>query len=224
MFLEVIGLEARDIELAAKAGASRVELVSAMDQDGLSPDILTIRDCLAVASIPVRVMVRFHNDGFVYDAREIGLMQRYIESLEAMHVDGYVIGGLTSDGFIDEELIESILKVTAKPLTFHRAIDYSKNQVEAVRVLETYPQIDCILTSGGIAKPIGENVETLLAMQEVSSKRILAGGGITGKVFEILYQSGISSMHIGSLARIHGKIDEDISIAGIEALLATVKG
>ncbi|TLG77321.1 copper homeostasis protein CutC [Culicoidibacter larvae] len=220
MFLEVIGLEARDVELAAQAGASRIELVSAMDRDGLSPDILTIRECLAVATIPVRIMVRFHNDGFVYDSREIGLMQRFIESVETMNIDGYVIGGLTADGFVDEELIESILKVTAKPLTFHRAIDYSKNQVEAVRVLEAYPQIDCILTSGGISKPIGENIATLLAMQEQSSKRLLAGGGVSREVFANLKKSGITSIHIGSLARIHGKIDEDISITAIEELLS----
>jgi copper homeostasis protein len=56
-------------------GANRIELCSALDQDGLTPSVELTRQCIEKLSIPVMVMVRPRGGNFVYSESEIQQME-----------------------------------------------------------------------------------------------------------------------------------------------------
>lgn len=58
MKIEVITLNEKDTMQAQRLGADRVELVSAMQEGGLTPSFGTIKRVLEHAHIPVQIMVR----------------------------------------------------------------------------------------------------------------------------------------------------------------------
>lgn len=215
MFLEVIGLTAEDVVAAQNGGANRIELVSSMSQDGLSPSFETIEKVLAVASIPVRAMVRFHNDGFVYTDIEKKEMIQWIKRANAYDLDGYVIGALTPTGAVDEVFLqEAIEAADGKNITFHRAFDRAENMSEALEVIKKYP-VQTILTSAGIARPIKENLIDLQQLQaQAPSIEILAGGGVNESVIRALKETNVQHFHVGGAVRPSGDfmqtIDRDL--------------
>lgn len=215
MFLEVIGLTAEDVVAAQNGGASRIELVSSMSQDGLSPSFETIEKVVAVAKIPVRVMVRFHNDGFIYSDEEKKEMLAWIERANKYAVDGYVVGGLTPEGHIDEPFLkDAIAAAEGKKITFHRAIDRVENISQELEVLKKYA-VDTILTSAGVEHPITENVEQLQLMQaQAPNIEIQAGGGVNQSVIKTLQSTNVQFYHVGGAVRPKGDfmqtVDENL--------------
>ncbi len=201
MFLEVIALNVADVLAIQQAGGNRVELVSDMAADGLSPSIKTIEEVMAISEIPIRVMVRFHNDGFVYEKQEVREMCKWIESLESYPIDGFVFGGLTHRGSIDEYMLASIEQAArGKGLTFHRAFDRVENQFKALERLGKYA-VDTVLTSGGLQYPIVQNTAHLIELQHETPITILAGGGVNKTVIEAFDGTAITHFHVGSCVR-----------------------
>ncbi|MGL5295507.1 MAG: copper homeostasis protein CutC [Culicoidibacterales bacterium] len=214
MFIEVIATSVDDYVLAASGGADRVELVSAMEKDGLSPNEEVIRTICEQISIPIRVMVRFHNDSFVYSTLEVAHMCEWIQSIHHLPIEGFVIGGLTPDGMIDTYLLDEVTKViNGKKLTFHRAFDVltPTQQLAALNILRRYP-IDTILTSGGLIHPIAENLHHLqeLAFQ-ANDMTILLGGGVNQTLLQHLNDfPTLQAIHIGSASRANGDFHQPI--------------
>lgn len=220
MFLEIIALSAQDVIDAAAAGADRVELVSDMAADGLSPTIETLRDVATVATIPVMVMVRFHNRDFIYNQDELEQMAAFMDEARNYNIGGFVFGTLNTERQVDTYSLEYLLAHAGNlPVTFHRAFDRVRDQTEALEVLLRYPQVKTILTSGG-TQPIAENIAHLQQLERQASGqiRILAGGGITADNLPALKNTGVKSMHIGSLARYFGDFFEAIDIDYVQSL------
>ena len=61
--LEVIALDVEDAVAAQAGGADRLELVTDMAADGLTPTVATVTGIRGAVDIPVRAMLRL-SDGF----------------------------------------------------------------------------------------------------------------------------------------------------------------
>src|SRR5690606_948807 len=104
-------------------GADRVELVTAMEEGGLTPDNSLIREAVQAAAIPVHVMIRPHSRSFRYDEADVRSMLAAIEGAQACSAAGVVLGALNAAGGVDVPLMHRLLAAAGGlSVTFHRAI------------------------------------------------------------------------------------------------------
>lgn len=139
-FMEGINAEA--------LGADRVELCSNLKVGGLSPSFKDVQEALKFITIPVFVMVRTRDEGFVYTKKEKDKMIEEIRNLKNIGVAGIVIGALNNKNEVDIEFMKDVVKV-ARPMeiTFHKAIDEVKDYNREIEKLIELG-IDRVLTSG----------------------------------------------------------------------------
>ncbi|MGL4982905.1 MAG: copper homeostasis protein CutC [Treponemataceae bacterium] len=220
--IEVIVTNTKELEDATKGGATRIELVSAMHEDGLTPSATVLLEACIYASIPIRTMVRFHNNGFVYTEAEIEEICLWISKHKHLPIDGFVVGALTKNNCIDTAFLDKVTKNCGnKPLTFHRAFDNltEEQQFKALDILKNYP-IDTILTSGGRVKPINQNLEHLsqLASHAPTIKILLGGGVNTELVTQLQGFPNLNAIHIGSAAHYDNDFSKPINPANIANL------
>ncbi|MBS6063803.1 copper homeostasis protein CutC [Criibacterium bergeronii] len=202
---EIIVQSVQDAVNAQAGGSQRVELVSALSEGGLTPSIGLIYHTLQKVSIEVAIMIRPNNISFVYDKYDLEVMKKDISEIEKL--DGnkrIVLGALTKEGEIDFEAVDYLIKDTKMPITFHRAIDSSKNYLKSIKELNNYKNITHILTSGGGAKA-HENIQSLNDAIEISNKTIICGSGITmetmKKIASSIKSDKVYDFHIGSFAQ-----------------------
>ncbi|MDD2303774.1 MAG: copper homeostasis protein CutC [Prolixibacteraceae bacterium] len=140
-----------DALIAEKRGANRIELCSALDQDGLTPSPELTLQCIQNLSIPVMAMVRPRGGNFVYTEDEIQLMEAEIVYFKESGVAGVVFGLLTDDGAVDVENTRRLANLAAPlEITFHKAIDYSNDILKSFQELNAIDGITRVLTSGGM--------------------------------------------------------------------------
>ncbi len=183
---------------AEQQGANRIELCSDLKYDGLTPapDLMQ-KTCLSL-KIPVMVMIRPRPGSFVYTSKEIQVMKQHIDQAKEAGAAGVVFGLLTPDFKIDMENTK-VLSEYAHPLpvTFHKAIDVTDNQVEGIKVLKGIPGIKRVLTSGGKATA-REGTETIRNMISEAGKEIiiLVAGKVTHEnIEEIQRLTGGTEFH-----------------------------
>ena len=187
-----------DAIAAEKRGANRIELCSALDQDGLSPSEELTRLCVQNLHIPIRAMVRPRAGGFVYSEAEIRQMEAEIEFFKQAGVEGLVFGLLTVEGSIDIENTARLAKL-AYPLkvTFHKAIDYSADVLKSFQEINQIDGISSVLTSGGM--DTAWNGRFLLKeMNDLPDRRIIliaAGKVLPGNRDQIAEFTGITELH-----------------------------
>lgn len=172
MVLEACVETLEDALAAEKRGANRIELCSALDQDGLTPSQELTELCLQNLSIPVMAMVRPRGGNFVHSEAEIRQMEREIEFFKQSGVAGVVFGLLTENGEIDIENTRRLAEL-AFPLevTFHKAIDYSGDVLKSFQKLNSIEGITRVLTSGGM-DTAWNGREVLRRMQEMPERKI----------------------------------------------------
>ena len=193
--LEVIALTAADARAAQAGGADRIELVTAMDQAGLTPTIETFLQVKAATDLPVRVMLR-NQDGY---ARTVDLAAS-AAALRAAGADQFVLGFLDSTGAVD---MPPLAALDGCAWTFHRALDHAADRTAALAAIRKLPGVDCVLTAGSPAG-VGAGLPVLLAEARTgATPRILAGGGLRREHVEPLAAAGVDAFHVGSGVR-HG--------------------
>ena len=153
--IEVIAMNVEDAVAIEASGGDRIELVSAMDRDGLTPSLVLLEQVVKAVNIPVNVMVRC-DDTFHFTEVQIEAMLKDILRLKSMNVNGIVWGSLLN-GRVDLQLLKRVRMIWEKEITFHRAIDRSSDMVKDYKVL--LPMVTSILTSGGLGKAIVERDE-----------------------------------------------------------------
>lgn len=156
-------------------GMNRIELVSNMTQDGLSPDIQTVVEVTEKLQIPVHVMVRFHDQGFEYSSEEFADMLAYIEKLKSTKAAGIVWGGIKKAWPNYDQIIE-IQKVWDRKITFHRAIE-SCHPIDQHYERLVKLGVDHILTSGG--KTLMKSLNILEKLYKIAPEKLLIGGGLS---------------------------------------------
>jgi copper homeostasis protein len=192
-------VETLEEALAAQyRGANRIELCSALDQDGLTPSPELTRQCVQNLSIPVMAMVRPRGGNFVYSEDELLQMESEIAYFKQSGVVGVVFGLLTNEGAVDVENTRRLAK-QASPLevTFHKAIDYSNDILKSFQELNAIEGITRVLTSGGM-DTAWNGREILKQMQELPDRQIkiiAAGKVLPDNRIQISEFTGITELH-----------------------------
>ncbi|WP_079405309.1 copper homeostasis protein CutC [Streptomyces sp. 3211] len=204
--LEVIALDVEDAVAARAGGADRLELVTDMAADGLTPPRETFAAIRAAVDIPLRVMLR-RTDGFA--AGDVSDLVRTARELRAEGAQEFVLGFLHADGTPDLAAVEAVVaELDGCRWTFHRAIDRAADRDQLRKALAEVPGLDTYLTAGSPAG-VEEGLPVLLAEAARGGEpgygpRILVGGGLTLEHLPVLRAGGIDAFHIGGAARPSG--------------------
>ncbi|WP_448315486.1 copper homeostasis protein CutC, partial [Streptomyces sp. CO7] len=145
--LEVIALDVEDAVAAREGGADRLELVTDMAADGLSPSAAVFTAVRAAVDLPVRVMLRL-SDGFSAggDAGVDELVRRAGELREAGATE-FVLGFLDGFGLLDLAATERVVTaLDGCAWTFHRALDHAADRAAVRKALAGLPGLDLCLT------------------------------------------------------------------------------
>ena len=194
--LEICCGSAEDVIAAAKGGADRAELNSALFLGGLTPSLAAVRRAKK-SGIPIMVMVRPRDGGFCYTDEEFETMLEDVRIFASEGVDGLVFGVLRADGTVDTERNRILVEAAGeKEKVFHRAFDVVPDWRKAIDELVELG-FDRILTSGQ-APSAPEGVATLGEMLPYADGRIeiLPGGGIRPhNILSVLAESGCTQAH-----------------------------
>lgn len=206
--LEVIALDAEDAVAAQAGGADRLEVVTDMAADGLTPSPKTVAEIRSAVDIPLRVMLRVA-DGFA-----VGDIDVLVEKAREMRAEGaeeFVLGFLDRDGHVDLVAVERLVaELNGCRWTFHRAIDRAVDREALRKHLAELPGLDTYLTAGS-PDGVDEGIPTLLAEAARAAAgrpgyepQILVGGGLRLEHLPRLLAAGIDAFHIGGAARPDG--------------------
>src|SRR5699024_11690081 len=124
MTLEVIVQNGAEAIEAEKMGAERLELVSAIQEGGLTPSYGTIKQVLASVSIPVCVMIRPHSYHYLYSEADLEVIHEDIKQVLQLGGRHIVFGTLYDDQTINEIFLQDVLNYSVYiHLNFHHTFD-----------------------------------------------------------------------------------------------------
>ncbi|MCX4423320.1 copper homeostasis protein CutC [Streptomyces mirabilis] len=217
--LEVIALGVEDAVAAQAGGADRLELVTDMAADGLTPAVETFVGIRAAVDISLRVMLR-RADGFAAgDAKDVDALVRLAGEMRAAGADEFVLGFLDEHGGPDLSAVERIVaELDGCPWTFHRAIDRAADRDSLRKQLADLPGLDAYLTAGS-PDGVDDGFPTLLAEAARRTEpgyepRIMVGGGLRLDHVPRLRAARIDAFHIGGAAR-PGGWDGPVAVAAV---------
>ena len=191
-------------------GAHRVELCRNLESGGLNPSRETVLSCLEICELPLKVMVRPRPGNFVYSEKELTCMETEIDSLKKLPITGIILGVLQDDRSINLEAVQRLSeRADPLPVTFHKAIDETRDPLQEMKKLSRIQNIQRVLSSGG-----AQNAETGAKMlktmqQEFQSRfRMIAAGSITSEnLFSLHHKIEFFEYHgrkiVGDLAHHH---------------------
>jgi copper homeostasis protein len=162
-----------------EGGADRIELCTALIEDGLTPSHGLVRVALDSCDLPIHVLLRPRAGNFEYSDAEFAAMKEDLIHLKAMGVSGFVVGILHPDATVDLERTRELVELAAPlEVTFNRAFDYTASLEQA---LEDVIAAGCrrILTAGG-EQDVVTGAESLARLVEQAAGRaeIAVGGGL----------------------------------------------
>ena len=199
--LEVIAFNHASAQLAANAGADRLELCSNAAVGGTTPSYGLIKKCVEEISIPTFPMIRCKGGSFVYSQMEKELMAEDIKICKGLGCKGVVFGMLNENDELDMETLKHFMSLSSgMEVTFHRAFDRVKNPIDA---LEQIIQAGCsrILTSGQ-APTASEGISFIKELVSIAENRIIImpGSGIrSNNILNLLQDSGAKEIHSSAL-------------------------
>lgn len=201
---------------AAKGGAKRIELCSALSEGGITPSAGLIGAVRAAVNIDLFTIVRPRGGNFVYSEQELEVMQRDINEAKARKVDGVVMGVLTENGTVDVAQMSKLIAM-ARPLqvTFHKAFDVCEDLESALEDVIA-SGADRILTSGGKLDAL-RGASKIAKLQNRAGGRIviMAGGGIrASNVRTLALKTGVSEVHSSLSRSVKGAAEPESSRNG----------
>ncbi|GAB1309095.1 copper homeostasis protein CutC [Urechidicola sp. KH5] len=182
---------------AARYGAKRIELCSALSVGGLTPNFGLIKACVAAAPIEVHCMIRHKEGGFIYNAEDVAVMKEDISAVKNAGAHGVVFGILTNDyeiSYLNKELFEYAVSLDLE-VTFHRAFDFTHDYHKAIQQLISIG-FDRLLTSGQ-EKTAYEGIKVISDIQNQYGNQIqiMAGAGVNANNAKELAATGIQNLH-----------------------------
>ncbi len=208
--IEIIGTSYDDVMEINKSKADRIELVSALELGGLTPSYglinLSIKE-----KLPCNIMLRPRAGGFIYSKPELIQMREDAIIMDKMGVKQVVMGILNTDNLPDLDAMRKIIEGTNLKLTFHRAIDESKDLITSLHMLKEMKEITHVLTSGGPGKAHNniENINKILKERE--GLNIIVGSGVNKETYHILKDqlTGEYDIHMGTGVVLDNRISVD---------------
>lgn len=219
-FFEVCAGSIESISAAYKGGANRVELCSALSEDGLTPSVGMIRYAKSLEGLKVHVLIRPRCGDFVYTEDEIKCMEDDIRICRDLGVDGVVIGALTRDSEIDIDTCKRLIDAASGDgsskmnITFHRAFDVC---IDPEKALEQIISLGCnrLLTSGQ-ATSAEKGIPMLSKLVKQADGRIIImpGAGVNEQnAARILDETGATEIHGSARStRVFGRLETDANI------------
>lgn len=198
--LEICCTSVEQVQRAAEAGATRVELCAALELDGLTPSagmIYAARRTLK--NTQLYPIIRPRGGDFVYSSEELAVIAADIAVAAEAQCDGVVFGILTPSGRVDTAACAPLIKAAHTAglgTTFHRAFDRVTDPSEALEeVIEL--GFDRVLSSGRAATaPEGTAALRKLFEQAAGRIQVMAGGGITVEnMAELIARTGVEALH-----------------------------
>ncbi|MER7404010.1 copper homeostasis protein CutC [Streptomyces sp. NPDC000070] len=221
--LEVIALGVEDAVAAQAGGADRLELVTDMAADGLTPSAATVAGIRRAVDISLRVMLRLA-DGFA--AGDVDRLVRVAGELREAGADEFVLGFLDAGGGVDLAAVERVVgALDGCPWTFHRAIDRAADRDALRKQLDGMPGLDTYLTAGAVGG-VDDGLAVLLAEAGRSGEpgyeqQLLVGGGLRLEHVPVLRGAGVEAFHIGGAVR-PGSWGEPVSVEAVAEWRAVV--
>ncbi|MFB7665118.1 copper homeostasis protein CutC [Kitasatospora sp. NPDC056138] len=204
--LEVIALTAQDAQAAESGGADRLELVTDMAADGLTPSVADFAAIRAAVRVPLRVMLRIR-DGFA--PGDLDELLARVAALRAEGAEEFVFGFLSADGAVDLAATTAVAAaVEGCRWTFHRALDHSVDRAAVRAAVGELPGLDTFLTSGaaaGVETGLGVLLGELAKSGAPGYRQgILVGGGLRAGHVPQLRAAGFDAFHVGGAVRGNG--------------------
>lgn len=213
--LEVCAASIESIKAAHQGGAYRVEVCSALSEDGLTPSSGMIRYAKDCEGLKVNVLIRPRSGDFVYTQDEIRCMIDDIKTCRTLGVDGVVIGALTAEREIDTATCQRLISAAqGMSITFHRAFDVCSNPQKAI---EQIISLGCtrLLTSGQ-APSAEKGIKLIRQLVDQAQGRltIMPGSGVTpDNAARILDTTGATEIHASArTSREHGRLETDSQV------------
>jgi copper homeostasis protein len=202
--LEVCVDSVAGLDIAARSGADRIELCSALNLGGLTPSYGLLAEA-ASQPVPCFVLIRPRAGDFCYGPRDIDLMRRDIDCVRSKRLAGVVIGASLADGRLDEAALAVLLEHAAGlPTVLHRAFDLVPDDHVA---LETAIRLGFrrVLTSGGAVNAV-EGAARIQKLVNRAGGRIevMAGAGLNPEnVVHFVRRTGVKAVHSSCSSSIH---------------------
>jgi len=178
--IEIIATSLADVVNICNSNADRIELVDDLKNGGLSPTLPAIEAAVKASSLPINVMLRPHSNSFVYTDDEFaGILSQLVKINKLKYKpNGIVFGSLTKSNEINEGQLKKIIAVKQDlELVFHRAFDQLSNYSAGIEIINRYPQVNGLLSSGTKAKAT-EGINELMEMvEQANTVDILVGSG-----------------------------------------------
>lgn len=219
--LEIIVLSVDDAMAAEDGGATRLEVVRDIHEDGLTPPVPLVERLLAHVRIPLRVMVRPRNVFVVGDMahrREIARDAALFADLPVDLVTGYIRQNAEGRHEVDEDALALVIETAPRArVTFHRAIE--RLDVDPAPALARHPAVDRVLSGGG-SGGWETRAAALARLQEaILPSRVIAGGGVTIEgVASLAAHPGLRELHVGRVARTGASFEAPVDAAVVATL------
>jgi copper homeostasis protein len=198
ILLEVC-VESLESALAAQhGGARRIELCGDLLEGGTTPSAGLVWAARQHLKIAINVMIRPRGGDFLYSDREFEVMEQDVSVAKDLGADGIVLGLLNADGTIDVERTKRLVAIaTPLPVTFHRAIDVTRDMSQALEDIIATGAAR-VLTSGGVPD-VSDGAEQVAQLVKQAGDRIIVmpGAGLTAKnIVAIAQTTRAHEMHI----------------------------
>ena len=220
--IEAIASSLLDAKESIAGGAGRIELVSALSEDGLTPSFGLIE---AILTLPIEaaIMLRPSSKSFVYREDEFQVMRRDLLQMEKMGVERVVVGALDKNGNVDRTFLKELFDGISLKATFHRAIDESNDLLNSLEAISQISNFTHVLTSGGPGKAV-DHLELLKEMMK-GPLHIIVGSGVTLENATYLQESFMGyeyDLHLGTALR-HGRVHGSVNQKLLQKLLSRLK-
>jgi len=189
-----------DALAAVDAGASRLEVCSALELGGLTPSIGLIKQIATETDVEMAALIRPRAGGFYYDRHDFTTTLR--DAAEALNAGAHavVVGFLNQDGTVDVDATGQMVQhVGNTRCVFHRAFDFTPDQFAAFDQLIEL-KVRRVLTSGGMpSAEAGAGRLRELAQRAEGRIEVMPGGGVRPENMEsILQTTGCRQVHVGA--------------------------
>jgi copper homeostasis protein len=192
---------------AKEGGADRLEVCSSLAVGGTTPSFGLVKQCVEDIRLPVIMMIRPHEGGFVYQENDLKTMLADIEIAQSIGVCGVVFGALTQERHVHLDHCQRLLAAAHSiKTTFHRAFDIVTDPIESLDQIIALG-FNRLLTSGQ-ESTAQKGIPLVRQLRDRAQNRIaiLAGAGVNAlNAKQIVNETGVRELHASASNQGHGQ-------------------